>query len=258
MNRVVDRIAFGPSVFFRIFAILQDEPERLRRAYEKVMVTISLIAFPVFAGLIVTAPQLIEVAYGRQWGPAVLPFQILCVAGAMRLIVAYASSATQAAGLIWSEVWRQVSYVAMVVTGVLLFSRWGIAGAALGVTVGATCMAALMQVLASRLTGLGVWGLVKAQMPGLATAIGLCVVLVLTGVGVRMLVDVPPAWQLLLAQAIAGTAFLGLFLLHSPFRSARDVVAEAIEDFAPALLKYVRRSPAAAPSQANPSRRAGV
>jgi O-antigen/teichoic acid export membrane protein len=258
MNRVVDRVAFGPSVFFRIFAILQDEPQRLRRAYEKVMVTISLIAFPVFAGLIIAAPQLIEVAYGSQWAAAVLPFQILCVAGAMRLIIAYASAATQAAGLIWSEVWRQVSYVMMVVAGVLLFRAWGIAGAALGVTAASCCMAVLMQVLACRLIGLGPWGLVKSYLPGVAAAAGLSGVLLLTGLALRAVVHEPAAWQLLLAQTFTGTAFLALFLLYSPFGSARDVVVEGVEDFAPSLLKYAKRLPATQTPSVDPSRSAGV
>jgi PST family polysaccharide transporter len=259
MNRIVDRVAFGPAVFFRIFAIIQDEPQRLRRAYEKVMVTISLMVFPAFAGLIVVAPQLIEVAYGPQWGPTVVPFQILCVAGAMRLSVAYASAATQAAGLIWSEVWRQVAYVAMVVGGVLLCRAWGIVGAAVGVTSAAFCMAILMQILASRLTHLGWRGLLLAQVPGAVAAAGLVVVLLLTEAAVRASVGQPHAWHLLLPQMLSGALFLGLFTLYCPFERARDVIEEAVTDFAPGLLKYFRRAAsAAAPADVTVDRSAAL
>lgn len=241
MNRVVDRVGFGPNVFFRIFAIIQDDPERLRRAYEKVMVSIALLVFPTFAGMIVMAPQLIEVAFGPQWIPSVLPFQILCVAGAMRLLVAYASAATQAAGLIWSEVWRQVAFVAMVVGGVLLFRAWGIAGAAVGVASASVCMAGLMQILASRLTGLGLRALLLATLPGATAAMGLVLVLFTVSGGVRSLVDEPRAWQLLIPQLVSALVFVVVFVIYGPFKAARAVLEETVGDFAPGVLKYLGR-----------------
>lgn len=257
MNHVVDRLAFGPTVFFRIFTILQDDPQRFRRAYEKVVLSISLLVFPAFAGLILVAPQLIEVAFGPQWSPAVLPFQILCVAGAMRLLVAYASAATQAAGFLWSEVWRQLAYVGMVVGGILLFRAWGIVGAAAGVTTASVCMAVLMQILASRLTGVGLRELVRAQIPGAMAATGLSVVLLATGAGIRRFIPEPAAWQLLISQMVSGMLFYSVFVLYGPFKAARAVLEETVGDFAPKLLRYLPRSTARKPTPAGESAEAG-
>ena len=74
-------------MLFRIFALIHKEPERFRRAYRKVILTVSLIAFPIFAGLLAAAPELFVVMFGPRWEPAVRPFQILCVAGMMKLLI---------------------------------------------------------------------------------------------------------------------------------------------------------------------------
>ncbi len=117
VGRVSERLN-APIVFLRIFTLIQGDANRLRRAYLKACVAATFIGFPTFAALIVIAPQLVEVLYGRQWLPAVVPFQILCIAGACRVTLAYASAAIQAAGQIWSETWRQATYVILIAVGV--------------------------------------------------------------------------------------------------------------------------------------------
>ena len=96
MLQMVNRLnAAGPGVSFRIFALIHEEPERFRRAYRKVMLTVTLIAYPVLAGLLASAPELFPVMSGPQWRPAVIPFQILCVAGMLKVLNEYADSALQ-------------------------------------------------------------------------------------------------------------------------------------------------------------------
>src|SRR6185436_19747876 len=118
---------------FRIFAVIHEEPDRFRRAYQRVLMSASLVGFPVFAGLIATAPQLILVLFGQQWLASVPAFQLLCITGMLKLLNTYASSAIQATGNVWSEVWRQVLLLAMMTAGIIAFRAWGPTGAAGGV-----------------------------------------------------------------------------------------------------------------------------
>jgi hypothetical protein len=46
---------------------------------------------------------------------------------------------------------------------------------------------------------------------------------------------------------LSGALFLGLFMLYCPFERARDVIEEAITDFAPGILEYFPRSRRPAP-----------
>ena len=134
VTKLSERISLGgPGVSLTAFALMQDDLPRFRRAYRKVILSVSLVGYPVLAGMAVVADELVEVMFGSRWQPAALPLQILCVAAMLRQVSFYASSATQAQGYIWSEVKRQALAVVLAVVGVAWLSRWGIAGAAVGV-----------------------------------------------------------------------------------------------------------------------------
>jgi len=60
---------------------LQLDQNRLRDAYTKSIRIIAFASFPVMAGLIITADDVIAVIYGNKWSNAVPIFRLLCVAG---------------------------------------------------------------------------------------------------------------------------------------------------------------------------------
>ena len=53
----------------------------------KVNKTLSLVAFPLLTGLIVFAPEFVRVFYGEDWGPVIVPMQILCIVGTIKSIM---------------------------------------------------------------------------------------------------------------------------------------------------------------------------
>lgn len=245
MNRLVFRLTLGQT-YFRIFAIIHEDIERFQRAYTRLILTISLIGLPVFAGCIVVARPLFEVMYGPRWLPAVLPFQLLCVGGMLKLLNAYASQANEAAGGLWAQVRRQAFGAVLVVIGAGVGSlRGGITGAALGVLIAMAILTVALQSLVRRVTHLTWRGLLAPQVPGATCALLLVAVLLMAGFGLRALVPEPPAWLLLLVQALAGGLFYGAFVLFSPFRAVRDIVHETLADVLPGgprqLLTWRRR-----------------
>ena len=94
----------GPAISFRLFALMREDRERFRHGYRRIILSATMLGYPVMTGLIVSAPELIRVLFGERWAPATLPFQVLCVVAMLRLLNAYASTASQAMGRIWSEV----------------------------------------------------------------------------------------------------------------------------------------------------------
>ncbi len=62
-------------------ARLQHDLPRLRQAYVRVLQVIAFLSFPMMAGLMVTADQVIRVIYGGKWTFVVPIFRVLCVAG---------------------------------------------------------------------------------------------------------------------------------------------------------------------------------
>ena len=63
----------GPSVSFRIFALIHEDRERFRRAYRKVILSVTMVGYPLVTGMIVTAPQMIEVLFGTAMAPGGRP-----------------------------------------------------------------------------------------------------------------------------------------------------------------------------------------
>jgi O-antigen/teichoic acid export membrane protein len=234
MNRIVNRLTLGQA-YFRIFSIIHEDPERFRRAYSRLVLTISLIGLPAFTAAIVVAESLIVVMYGDKWRPAVLPFQMLCVGGILKLLNAYASQANEAAGHVWPQARRQAAGVVLVVAGAWIGSLYGgLTGAASGVAVAMVLLTAAMQSLVRRTTGL-TWGeMLRPQMPAMVGSAALVAVLLAVGMVWRATAGEPHPLPLLLAQMALGGLFYGAFILFSPFAAVRDLVAETVSDLVPA------------------------
>lgn len=233
MNRLVTRLTLGQAPF-RIFAIIHEDVERFRRAYSRLILSITLIGFPVLAGCIVVAQPLFAVLYGAKWQAAVLPYQLLCVGGMLKLLNAYSSQANEASGNLWPQVRRQALGPILVVIGAAAGSLYaGVTGAAAGVVVAITILTVLMQGLVRRATGLS-WGAMLApQVPGITCASLLVLILLGTDAVFRAVAPDPAAWQLLLLQTTVGALFYGAFVFFSPFGAVREVVAETVEDILP-------------------------
>ena len=78
VTHVISRVAF-PA-----FSKVQDDIERLREGYFRVVQLTSVIAFPMAAGIAAVAPQFVRAALGNQWGPMVPLIQALAVWGGLR------------------------------------------------------------------------------------------------------------------------------------------------------------------------------
>ncbi|HEY0872611.1 MAG TPA: lipopolysaccharide biosynthesis protein [Vicinamibacterales bacterium] len=234
MNRLVNRLTLG-DVYFRIFSIIHEEPLRFRRAYSRLVLSVSMLGLPAFAVAIVVARPLFLLMYGDNWLAAVVPFQLLCAGGMLKLFNAYASQANEASGNIWGQAWRQGFGTVCIVVGALVGARvGGVVGAATGVAIGMAILTYAIQALVRRTTGLTWAEMLRPQVP--AVTCTLILVGILLGVG-RLLTLVnpdPSAWQLLALQAAAALVVYTIFVLASPFRDLAEVVDETAHQLLPA------------------------
>jgi PST family polysaccharide transporter len=225
---------------FRIFSVIHEDPERLRRAYRKVMMSASLLGFPIMTALAVMAPQVMVVMFGSQWRAAASPFSLMCAAGVLKLLNSYASAATQAAGLIWSEVWRQVLYTIMIVVGIVALSGWGPTGAAAAVLGATAVMSVLMHILLRRVTHLPWSEMARPLVPALMCSAGTASVVLLVEYALRSSGPEPNAWLLVACQVPAAALFVLSFVLFVPHRELRAVVLEMANTLAPNSVKRHR------------------
>jgi len=234
MNKIVVRLTLGQAAF-RIFSIIHEDGERFRRAYSRLILSITVLGYPVLTGCVVVAEPLFRILYGDQWLSAVLPFRVLCIGGALQLLNAYAAQANEAAGNVWRQARRQAIGTALVVVGAAVGGAcWGVTGAACGVLAATVVLGVAMQALVREATGLSWRGMLAPQAPGATCAVLLAGVLLATSAVLRVLVEEPQAWQMLMAQATTGGVFYASFLLLGPFPAVRNVVFETLDDLAPA------------------------
>lgn len=234
MNRIVNRLTLG-EVYFRIFSIIQEEPARFRRAYSRLVLIVSVIGVPAFAAVIVMAQPLFLLMYGETWLPAVLPFQLLCAGGILKLFNAYASQANEATGNIWRQTLRQGIGAVCIVAGAFVGSRVaGVTGAAAGVAVGMLILTGLIQALVRRTTGL-TWGeMLRPQLPAVLCSVLVVAALLGADRGLALIVEHPAAWQTLLVQAVVGGFVYAVFVLFSPFPTLAEVVTDSLHELLPA------------------------
>lgn len=75
LTTVIQRVSYP------VLSSIQDEPERLREAYRKVIKSTMLITFACMLGLAAVAKPLIILLIGEKWLPAVGFLQIICFSG---------------------------------------------------------------------------------------------------------------------------------------------------------------------------------
>jgi teichuronic acid exporter len=73
-----------------LFSGIQDQSERLMGAFLRSTSLVCSVALPAFVGLILVSPDLIPALFGAKWHAAVVPTQILCIAGAVRAVQTFA------------------------------------------------------------------------------------------------------------------------------------------------------------------------
>jgi len=80
INPVITKVAFP------VFSRMQNETDRLKRGYLKVLQLLSTVNFPMMAGLAVVVPIAVPMIFGDQWLPSIILIQILTIVGLLRSI----------------------------------------------------------------------------------------------------------------------------------------------------------------------------
>jgi len=124
------------NVTFPAYSKIQDQKDRFLAAFLKVSRNIEFISYPLLFGLFATAPEFIKVVYSERWVEAIIPLQILCLAGAMKIIGTTYSSVLLAKGktnLIFRiSIFRTIFTLLAVFAGIKL---GGIIGAAAAMSI---------------------------------------------------------------------------------------------------------------------------
>ncbi|MDZ4307953.1 lipopolysaccharide biosynthesis protein [Allopontixanthobacter sp.] len=122
------------KVLFPSIASIQNEPERVSRAYLRALGQVAMLTLPATGLLVVIAPELVMTLFGEKWQEMIVPFQILVLSLLFRTSYKISDSISLAMGSMYQRAWRQWIYAAAVAAGTFAGYRWGLAGVAVGVS----------------------------------------------------------------------------------------------------------------------------
>ncbi|NUM74760.1 hypothetical protein DCC62_02240 [candidate division KSB1 bacterium] len=235
------------SVLFSAFSRVQDQPEKIKAGFEKVLTTVSLASYPLLIGMMLVAPEFVFLVYGEKWMPMALPLQIMCLAGILRSIDPFLNSVITATGYVKHTAYRRFIEFGLLAGATYIGVQYGIVGVSIAVLAVAFIVMFLMVNLLKRVGAVGWREYLLPQMP----AVGGSVVMVIAVMAFRFLMQdflgANSIWLLLGMVVTGGLSYVGVLWLARPKR-VMALLGELSGDIAKYTKKYRKKLAGLAPS----------
>ena len=166
------------SVAFPAFSRIQNEPERMRRAFYNVTQYTSLFAFPVFVGLAVLAPELVPAVFGEKWSPSIPVMQVLSLIGILQSVLFFNGSIIKASGKPSWQLGIMLLNAICSVIGFLLAVKWGIVAVAASFVIVGYLLAPISYIAVRRLIQIDFRTYLWQFMPPLSASLVMVVVII--------------------------------------------------------------------------------
>lgn len=223
------------SVLFPVFSRMQSEQERIRIAYQKTLLSVSLMNYPCFIGILLVAPILIPVLYGEKWMPAVLPLQILCIYAIVESYNIIGTSIITAKNAVKPHAITQIIYLLLLIS-IIFVAQYGLPFVALIVVFSNIINLLIVLRLIKRITGIGLKDFFAVQIPPLVyTIIMVVVVKLLEGLAVKFYPK-ESILMLIFLVAMEGIVYFAAFYFIR-FKAVDELRKEALEDIESVFLR---------------------
>ena len=203
-------------------------------AYVRVLRSCGLVAFPVFLGAAVIAPDFTRMVFGPQWAASGQVMSALAVGGAASALQSFTQPALVVQGWTRLVAFNNLITFAIVVTLTFGLARWGAAAVAWGFCARGYLSIPLTFMLLTRRAGVDAGALARALFPSFLAA------LVMAGIlwwsSLTVLADHRPWIRMGEMIALGGILYMMLLALL-----ARRLVADVATEFRP-MLNRMRRS----------------
>jgi O-antigen/teichoic acid export membrane protein len=206
------------SVVFPAFSKVQDQPERIKNGFEKLVLSVSLVAYPIQVGMLMVAPAFVYVVMGEKWASTITCLQIMCFAGVLRSLDPFLNSVITTGGFVrYSASRRAIEFVILAVA-VYVGVYWGINGVSAAVTVSSIIVMVLMINLLRRVSLIGWREYLAPQWPAIVSSS----IMALAMWGVNMTLGshlgMHSLPMLIVATAVGAAVYGGVLLVWRPKR----------------------------------------
>ncbi|GEO08175.1 lipopolysaccharide biosynthesis protein [Segetibacter aerophilus] len=159
------------KVLFPAMSKVQDDKQKLVKAYLTGTSLIALIAIPISVLFVFLAPEIILSLLGPQWKEVIDPFRILACSLLFRMSYKMSDSLARATGAVYKRAWRQLLYAGAVFLSSYIGHFWGLNGVAWGVALTLVGNFFMMSQLSNKLIGSTWLDLAKAHTHGVLLGI---------------------------------------------------------------------------------------
>ena len=188
-----------------IFSTIQDDRERLIRAYRKTIRFTAFVTFPLMAGLFAAAGPVIRLLLKEEWWPTIPFLQLLAAGGCFTILTAINNNFIKISGHTRGILQLEYYKIVLTVVVVLCTYRYGALTLVAGLVLTRLLVYIINMIYTWRLTGYSVWKQMCDFMPYLVLAAVMCAALI----GLTQVIA-SDLW-LLLAQIAAGAIiYIGL------------------------------------------------
>jgi O-antigen/teichoic acid export membrane protein len=178
------------EVLFPAFSRMQHDRDRMGAAWIRVNRLVGMVSIPSLLGLIVVAPEFVQIVLGSRWQAATPVIQILCWVGILQSLQRLNSSILQACDRT-GELFRYSIYVLVASLAAFVGGlHWGIVGVATGYAISSTLAEPYYTWLTGRAVGVSLWqftrslwGVTQASLAMTAIVLATRLALVHDGVG---------------------------------------------------------------------------
>ena len=136
-----------------VLAQINDDPERERRVFRKMLRFTAFLAFPALFGMALVAREFILVTISEKWIDSVPLLQILCIGGAFLTFYTLYQHLVIASGRSGIYMWCNIGQIVIQISLILLFHGFGIQTMVIVYTVFTILWLVVWQINAKRLIG---------------------------------------------------------------------------------------------------------
>lgn len=210
-----------------------DDLDRVRRGMTRLN---ALVVIPLLGVLVVTAPVLVPLIYGSQWTSAVLPSQILALAGAALALNVGTEQVLLASGKPKQLMWFTAGVASTIALVVAVAAPYGVTTVAWAVAaVYLVQLGVAQRWLLGRVAGISDRSFWATATPPVVASLAAGAV---TEAALRLLTELPSGANVLLSTAIFGVAYLAV--LRFAFPSSSAALANAFGPLLRPLLTRLR------------------
>lgn len=211
-NPALTMISVIQSALFSASARVQDDFDRLRKALLTMMGAVTLVLFPVFAGIAVAAHTILQSLYGRAWLAAAELLQPIALAMPFYLLLGMATPLLWVSGQTRKEFLIQLPIAFCFVLAAIAASLLSLEAVAWVVFGMYLVRSATIVSVTCRALGIGMGRVFRAMRGGLITTGNTVVLIGVADLTMRQLTDTPILWLIVDIAAGAAAMLLSLWI----------------------------------------------